>query len=455
MKNIIKKSSYLFLTALLLGLAMNVMALEKEGVIRKEYDIDNNTRIEFFNKNSDLQIKTWDKQTVKVECFYKITANDEKDISLTLDALENPDVNKSPRLLKIETGIFQKINSKFISGLIQKFTGTLMSGTVVDLKEYKINYILTLPDHHELMISQKYSEVNIPDYSGRMELDLYDVDLYAGKLANATILKAKYSNLDILSLGNCEVDIYDTDVELRTMGDVNLVSKYSKFEAESVGRVIMNSYDDKIKLLQLKSIEGTSKYTDFILGSVEFADLDLYDCELEAKDCGELKMIAKYSGIEFDNINIFKFPECYDNTVKAKFVGEFSTDSKYTDFEFGHIAGMIDFITYDDKLTVSNIDPDFYLIKINGKYTEVDLKINGNPRFFLDVNFSYADYDLPDSVLFSYFETKSSKYIASGRTEGLSKSEEIKVRTESSGIRKANIGQLKVEQYDGGLIIRN
>lgn len=455
MKNITKKAVHFFLIAAFLGAGINAAAIEKKGVIEKEFEIGGNTRVEFDNKNSDLQVKTWDKQSVKLECFYKISANDEEDIALTLDALQHPDVNHSDRLLSIQTGIFTKINSTFVSGLINKFVGTLTSGPVVRLKEYEIEYVLTLPDNHELYIKQKYSDVKLPDYEGTLALDLYDVDMNAGRLSNATQLKAKYSNLKIETLGNCEVDIYDTDVELIKMGDLNLKSKYSKFETESVEAVIMDSYDDKISFINLKSIEGGSKYSDFVLGNMDHATLDLYDCELKAKNCGKVKMTAKYSGIVFDNINVFEFSECYDNTVEAKYVGEFSANSKYTEFEFVHIAGMIDFITYDDKLTVSGMDQDFYLISINGKYTKVDLRIDGNPQYFLDVNFIYTDYDLPDNVLFSDIETKSNRFIASGRTEGLTKSSEIKVKTENSGIRKANIGKLKIEQYDGSFTIKH
>jgi len=455
MKKNIRKIVSLFILTFLVSFAANAKSFDKEGKIEKEFDINKNTRIEFINKNSDLKIKVWDKQSVKLECIYKIRANDEEDIEKTLKALEDLDVDKSAALLRIETGVFSSVNSTVLSGVISKIVATLSTGTVVNLREFKMEYILTLPDNHDLIIKQKYSDIEMLDYSGNLELDLYDVDLRAGHLSNAHSLKSKYSSLIIKALGNCDVDIYDTDVEVVAMGDLNLISKYSKFEVDAVGAVTLDSYDDKFYFTELKSLIGKSKYSNFELGNMAFADLDLYDCDLKGKNCGKLKITGKYSGIIFNDVDIFEYPDCYDNKVEANFVGEFSTDSKYTEFNFVRIGGMIDFVTYDDKLTVNKVDEDFYLINIKGKYAKIDLNIVGRPQYFLDVDFKYTKHELPSNVLFSDVDTKSSKFVASGRTEGLKKSDEVKVQKNSVGIRKANIGKISIEQYDGTLTINN
>ena len=454
MKSIFKKSIQFLMIAALLGFTLSAEAYEKEGKIVKEFNIGENTRIEFSNKSSDLNIKLWNKESVKLECFYKLRANDEDDVLTTIEALEDLEVDQTNSLLSIQTGIFTKINSTVISGLIKKFVGTLTSGKVVRLKEYKIEYVLTLPDNHEFKLKQKYSDVSMPTYSGVVELDLYDVDMTAGRLDHAKQLKTKYSDLNFESLGNCVIDLYDTDVKLGRMGDLNLKSKYSKFELQEVGSVILDSYDDKLDFPKLNSIKGAAKYTDLNIGDVDFADLSLYDCELRAKDCGDLRLTGKYSGIVLGEVNVFEFSDCYDNTVKANFVGEFSTNSKYTEFEFSHVAGFIDLNTYDDKLIVDRMDADFYSISVNGKYTDVSINLLGKAQFFLDVNFKYTKYELPDDVLYSDVNTKSSQFIASGRTEGLKKDDQIKIQKNKAGVRKANIGKISIEQYDGTLKIK-
>ncbi len=455
MKNISKKIIHLLIFTFLLSATASARTYEKEGTIERKFDIKKNTRIEFTNKNSDLQIHTWNKQAVKLECYYKIRSNNEEDIETVLEALEQLGVMQSSSTLSIKTSIFSNVHSVVFSGVINKIVATLSDGPVVNLKGFKVEYVLTLPDNHDFLLKQKYSDVNMSNYAGNLELDLYDVDFRGGKLPNTTSLKAKYSSFYLGSLGDCVVDIYDTDVEVESMGDLDLKSKYSKFEAGHVGAVVIDSYDDKFYLTELKSIEGNSKYSDFEIGSIEFGDLDLYDCDITGKNCGKLKMVAKYSGIIFDNIDIFEFPSCYDNKVTANYVGEFSTISKYTEFEFGRIAGMIDFETYDDKLLVERIDEDFYFININGKYAKVELNFSGSPQYFLDVDFKYTKHDLPDDVLFSNLETKSSKFIASGRTEGLRKADEVKISKDDAGIRKANIGKITIEQYDGTLTIKH
>lgn len=455
MKNITKKTIQLFILTFFVSIALNVKAYEKEGVIEKEFKINSNTRIEFTNKSSDLRVKVWNQQAVKLECFYKLRANNQKDIEKTLDALKNLDVNQSNHLLSIKTGIFTKINSTIISGLIKKFVGTLTSGTVVRLKEYEIEYVLTLPDNHEFMLKQKYSDVNMSDYAGELELDMYDVDLRAGQTPNLKSLKAKYSDLIMERLGDCKMDIYDSDVEVEKMGNLNLKSKYSKIEIDELGTVIVDSYDDKLYFTALKSIEGKAKYTNLEIGDIKFGDLNLYDCELRAKDCGsKLKLVGKYSGIVFDKVDIFEYPDCYDNKVEADYIGEFSTNSKYTEFIFGRVSGMIDFDTYDDKLTVGQVDEDFYSISVDGKYTDVKIILSGTPQYFIDLDLKYTKYEIPKNVLYSDVNTKSRQFIAAGRTEGLRSSDNPIVKKGKNGVRKANIGKIRLVQYDGNLTIK-
>ncbi|PKP35526.1 MAG: hypothetical protein CVU00_01880 [Bacteroidetes bacterium HGW-Bacteroidetes-17] len=454
MKDIIKKTGSLFILTFLLSFAVVASNYEKAGKIDKEFEINQHTRIEFTNKSSDLLIRKWDKQAVRLECNYKLKANEEEDIAKTIEALENLKVENSANLLAITTSIFTNVKSTILPGLMNKIVATLSNGTSVNLSEYEIEYVLTLPDNHDFKLFQKYSDLNMPDYSGNLELDLYDVDVRAGRLVNAKMLTSKYSNIIVGALGDCEVDIYDTDVEVETMGLLNMKSKYSKFEVDVVGAVNIDSYDDKLFFYSLESIKGQAKYTDFEIGNIKSGDLDLYDCELKAKDCEKLKLVGKYSGIVFNNIGIFEFPDCYDNKVDAKTVGEFSTISKYTEFNFERITGMIDFETYDDRLTVGQVDEDFYAIKINGKYAKIDLDIVGNPKFFIDVDFKYTSHELPPDLLFSNIDTKSSKFVASGRTEGLKSTDEVKVNEDNKGIRKANIGKITIEQYDGTLKIK-
>ncbi len=455
MKNITKQIIQLFIVTLFLGAGLNVSAYEKEGVIEKEFNINANTKIDFTNKSSDLTVKVWNKQQVKLECFYKLRANNKEDIDLTIEALENLEVRNSSSLLEIKTGIFSNVKSTVITGLVNKIVATLTTGPTVNLKEYEINYVLTLPDNHDLKLHQKYSEVFMEDYNGNIEFDLYDVDMRAGQTPNVEILKTKYSNLFFGSLGNCNMDIYDSDIEVGNMGDLILKSKYSKIEIDAMGSVKMDSYDDKLFFTKLKSIEGKAKYTDVNIGDIAYGDLDLYDCELRAKDCGsKLKLTGKYSGIIFENVDIFEYPDCYDNKVEANFVGEFSSDSKYTEFVFGRVAGMIDLETYDDKLTVSRIDKDFYSISVSGKYTDVDLTFSGTPQYFIDVDFKYTKYDIPKDVLYSDVNTKSSQFIAKGRTEGLKSTDLANVIKGKNGVRKADIGKMSFVQYDGTLSIK-
>ncbi len=126
----------------------------------------------------------------------------------------------------------------------------------------------------------------------------------------------------------------------------------------------------------------------------------------------------------------------------------------HSEFEFGHLAGMLDIQVYDDKITIDRVDENFYKLKFVGKYTKASFTLSGIPQYFIDFKAKYTKHQLLDNLVFTNFNnSESSNLELIGKTEGLKKSSQVQVKENERGIRKANIGKVVIDLYDGTITI--
>ncbi|MEL7121869.1 MAG: hypothetical protein AAFO07_20645 [Bacteroidota bacterium] len=182
-----------------------------------------------------------------------------------------------------------------------------------------------------LAIECKYTKGNMGTVGGDAQLDLYDSDIKFNTLGNVRleskygelifgdvkdlraktyddkielkningifILDDKYSQLRLASAGECEFDIYDSEVKINKTGNLKIKSKYTEYDLGEVGAVnFVESYDDVVDIESAKSLETYSKYTDY--------EIDLLHNKLEIESYDDNFVIGKvgpnFEGAEFD-----------------------------------------------------------------------------------------------------------------------------------------------------------
>ena len=411
--------------------------ISKDKTLTREFDITENTVIEFENKVGNLVVETWGQDKVKFEAVVYVKAEDAEDVEAILDAISNPEIIHNSTGLSINTKFYDNYISK--DNLVnQKITITLMDGTKIKLKELKINYVLTIPASSEFKLAQKYEDVTIPDLSGKVILEIYSCDLKAGNLPNAYRVGLKYATADIKSLGDTKLEVYDSKLDVEKTGNLNLYSKYSEMNIEKAGDLYLEIYDDKLYVNEHGSVTGEGKYTTLILSSFTTGDLKIYDCTFRAGKIDDLKMTAKYSKINIVSVRKFRFQECYDNQVTLEYVGEFRVTSKYTTFTIDELASSLYLNSYDDKMNIYQVNSDFSGVELDGKYTNMTLVMQSGSQYKLTADVKYTDLNYRKSDMREIrYHKEDSQFQYKGITKGANEAEvvpEIKISNYSGEI---------------------
>jgi hypothetical protein len=148
-----------------------------------------------------------------------------------------------------------------------------------------------------------------------------------------------------------------------------------------------------------------SKYSEINLEDINGRlSLDLYNDKLYGGTVGSpLKIAAKYSTMEFKNVNDIK-AELYNTNVETGDAGDLDIVSKYSDVRTGN-AGKVVIDAYSDKYSLGNTGD----IKFTDKYSDLNAKISAHIR--LDCYNSTVDLVSAEDV---ELDSKYGKYTVEG-----------------------------------------
>ena len=94
--------------------------------------------------------------------------------------------------------------------------------------------------------------------------------------------------------------------------------------------------------------------------------------------------------------------------------------SKYTEFEITNLSGQVSLLdSHDDKLDVSEVATSFKGLKLNGKYTKVNMDIPSSVKYEIDAEMKYGGIEYPESAFESqYYKEKDSILSVRGKIKG-------------------------------------
>jgi len=401
--------------------------IETSDIIVREFDVTPETTITFENKNDDVQVKAWDKNKVKLETTIWISAAEQEDIDITLDKMKTYPVEQSSTQLHLNTRFYKEYQNVVIMG-IKKNKITFKDGSTARLKKFKLSYVLFVPRNNHLVFNTKYCDLKLPDLSGMVEIDMYSGDVEGSNIDQDVKVRLKYSSLTLKSVRECDLDIYDSKLELAETAGLRLKSKYSEIEIEKARAVKFECYTDKVFIKELDGIDGNAKYSTFELGDFGKGKFDIYDCDITAGKTDELFMNSKYSKIKIRSAAYFDFRESYDDKLEIGYLNMFQCSSKYTTFDIDEVGREFVLWGYDDEVAIDLIATDFMKIRIDGKYISADLNFEPGAQFKMTAKLTYPDLDFPkDKFKDVRYHKENSKFEYTGLSNNAPESIEAKV----------------------------
>ncbi|WP_202241891.1 DUF4097 family beta strand repeat-containing protein [Fulvivirga sediminis] len=261
-----------------LSLALGVVkAEEKEDtksirLIEKSFNVEAGGFLELMNKYGQVDVHTWNKDSVKVKVEIVGYGKDEDDAEKLTDRV-NIDFNKTGQYLIIETILDRK------SGFFKELWNNIndYSKTLLSKNKIEINYEIYMPRSFNLELDNKFGDVYLHELFGKCEVRVTHGNLRANKFNGTTKIDVGYGDIRIKELSDGQLILKSVEGEVLKMGKVDINSVSSDLRIVEANDITLESKSDrKLIFEKLNYIKGNTSFSELEIESLnKSADMDM------------------------------------------------------------------------------------------------------------------------------------------------------------------------------------
>lgn len=273
--------------------------------IKKEYEVSSNATVHINNRYGKVDVKTWDKNRVKIDVRIIVRANTEADAQKVFDRIKVLFSNTS-NFVKAETTIEPQNRKWWDSGPSKN--------------DYSINYEVFAPANVNLELYNKYGDVYAAAIKGKGTIDVKYGNFKLDGLVEASNITLAYGNGKLTKGGKLVTDVSYGRLNVTEADEMDINSKYST-----------------ITLDKVEAVRSMSKYDTYKLGSIQnFRNIGKYD-NIEIQNAGKMVVSSKYTNVHVEKAtNMLEMNMEYGGVSVMQLDKGFSDvnlSGKYTDFK--------------------------------------------------------------------------------------------------------------------------
>ena len=326
----------------------------------KETQLNADEKLILSNKYGRIDIKTWDKQEVKIDVLITVKAQNEKKAKEILDRV-NIDFSEGNGFVKAETVFGEESNS----------WGWNVSYNV----SYEINYTVFMPQNASLDISNKYGDSALPSLERDIIANIKYGSINFGDNSKNVKLELGYGHAYLKNLDNLDCDIKYSEMEILNALNAKIESKYSHHTFGEIKSLMLQSGYDDYRIEKVGKINNEGKYDDFRIGSAGEANFDTKYTDVSIKELHNSgKFYLRYGEIQIDqvyqSVTSMDFDVEYTDVYMKNNTGcSFDLNGSYTDFSF------------PENTQFSLKDNDRYDHSYKGKFGNGSTKLKASMRY--------------------------------------------------------------------------
>lgn len=253
-------------TALIFAVTVVLNAQPVEKKFEKTFNADCKTTLTVSHSFGELKIVPHESQTIEVVAVAKVEARKEKNSQKLLDKIDVK-MDQSGNEVKIKT-ILDNVNNS---------------------KELEINMEIRLPDCIAASLNHRFGNLIIPDYKGKLFIDLEFGTLAAGKILNPeNVIELSYSETSkITETSTASIKLRFSGLTITEAAKTDLNSQYSKLQISTAPAIEGKSQFDKITLDEAAYVKLNSQYTTLNIG--QLVGIGIIDAKFGTINIGNVK----------------------------------------------------------------------------------------------------------------------------------------------------------------------
>lgn len=275
--------------------------------IKKEFPISPDGTTSLTNKYGKIDVKTWQKNRVKIEVTILVKTASESKAQEVFDRI-NIDFSNSDDYVKAETSISSKRNSWFNWGN--------------NKSEFEINYDVFMPKTGSLKLTNKYGDAFVSEIDGNADINVKygsfnlegvgdDLEVYLGYGAG-TVVKARdvdatiaYSKIRFKETQDIDFSTKYSKIAVENATDIRTETRYDNYDLDEIREFKCDGSYGDVEISHADNIVANSKYTDFAIEKVgDSADFDLQygGVTIDQIDKGfsKVELVGKYTNYKIN-----------------------------------------------------------------------------------------------------------------------------------------------------------
>ena len=295
----------IIICSVLMLLSLEVVGQNKlSKEIKQTHFLSEDGHLFLDNKYGDILLNGWKKDSISITVNIETERKNIEDAKALLDRIHShikvisDQVIIKSEITKKETSFFNKYINK-----IDPFKNSKSSTS--------INYTIYLPESAEIEVNNKYGDIIIADWNGKLKANVEHGDIRIIDDVSSSNLSIKYGNLRANSLQKTSIVAKDASLSINNSNSLKLDSNGSEVSLETINNLELYSNKDIIEVSNLNAVFGSVKYSKVLLNEVlEKVNLDLNLAELRV-----LKFNNQSPMVNIDQKN----SEVYINISEANF----------------------------------------------------------------------------------------------------------------------------------------
>ena len=247
----------------------------KEKKEHKQYTVHDGEKLFIDNMYGKVHINTWDKNEVTI------------DITVTAKARTDGDAQE----------ILNRISfsASGDEGGRAVFCKTVLAPQKHNIEEssMQIDYVVNMPKKNELEVTNKYGDVFLADFAGKLKMYVsyggLDMQTITGSDKR---IKVAFGSASVSSIESGIFDIAYSSLTINDAGDIDVTNKYGNSEITEVQNLKIDQKYGNIEMGTVGRVDGNADYTNVEIGNLQKS------ANLVMKYCGKANIKSVGPGIE-------------------------------------------------------------------------------------------------------------------------------------------------------------
>lgn len=229
---------------------------EKSKKVSKSFDVNSNASLNISNKYGDINVTTWNKNTIEIDVKVTVKGNDLDEVEDQLEKI-NIYFNSTTSLVEAKTRFGKNKSNWNFWKKSRKIS-------------YQIDYTVKMPVTNNVGLNNDYGSISLDELEGEASINCDYGKIMIGDLkgSNSDINLDYCSTSTIKSMKDANVNVDYSKLTIEKSDGIKLNADYSTIKMNSITDLTFNADYGSINVGDVVNANGNGDYTGLKFGTV-------------------------------------------------------------------------------------------------------------------------------------------------------------------------------------------